>query len=603
MEGGSSIMKRIAGRDNPQVLVDAQSNPVNVDKRSLTTIIDAQSGLLDHPVKSTMIQKEDNQTNKDSSLIGTVTSLLKPLSGNSDVPPTLTSVNGYRLGDATHCLNINGYPVVSDGILFEKQQTFNRSKIVERAVHACGSGAFGYFEVTHDVSSLCKADFLSKVGKITPVMIRFSTTTYGREFPDSARNPRGIAMKFYTDEGNYDILSINFPVFFVRDPIQGPDVIRSQQRNPNNFRVNWDATLDFMSLVPEGMLGNTWYWSDHGTPVGWRHMDAFPIHTFKWVNSQNEHVYIRYKFSTTQGVKNFTDAEAIRMCGEDPDYAKRDLWQHLDNGGTHEFKCQIQMMDENDIKKITDFDPFDATKIWPEDRYPLIEFGRLVLDRNPENYHRDVEQVAFSPGSLVPGIEPSPDALLQFRMFLYRDAQLYRLGVNLHQIPVNCPFMTRQHHPSVRDGRLRCDANGGVEPNYYPNSFSQPPHARPDLTCNEKPVPLQGHLARKSHSCHENQLPPDAEYVQARQFYLHGLNHAQRANLYHNIAKIFPAVSRLDIKLRFLVACYKVHPDYVRGILALYNEITFQQVEQAAMKLQDKHTVDRTNGYEPYDLS
>ena len=269
MEGGASIMKRIAGRDHPQVLVDAQSSPVNLDKRSLTTIIDAQSGQLDHPVKSTLISGDDKQPSKDSSLIDKVSAILNPSSSStSDIPPTLTSVNGYRLGDVTHCLHINGYPIVSDGILFEKQQTFNRSKIVERAVHACGSGAFGYFKVTRDVSSLCKADFLSEVGKITPVFIRFSTTTYGREYPDSARNPRGIAMRFYTDEGNYDILSINFPVFFVRDPAQGPDVIRSQQRNPNNFRVNLDATFDFMSLVPESMLANTWFWSDHGTPVG-----------------------------------------------------------------------------------------------------------------------------------------------------------------------------------------------------------------------------------------------------------------------------------------------------------------------------------------------
>jgi len=268
MESGSSIMKRIAGRDRPQVLVDAQSNPVNIDKRSLTTIIDSQSGQLDHPVKSNMVQGEKDQTEKDASLLDKVSSILSPLSSNNDLPPTLTSVNGYRLGDVSHCLNIGGYPVVSDGILFEKQQTFNRSKIVERAVHACGSGAFGYFEVTRDVSSICKADFLSKIGKKTPVMVRFSTTTYGREFPDSARNPRGIAMKFYTDEGNYDILSVNFPVFFVRDPTQGPDLIRSQQRNPNNFRVNLDATFDFMSLVPESMLANTWFWSDHGTPVG-----------------------------------------------------------------------------------------------------------------------------------------------------------------------------------------------------------------------------------------------------------------------------------------------------------------------------------------------
>lgn len=264
-------MKRIAGRDHPQILVDAQSNPVNVDKRSLTSIIDAQSGKFDNLTKSTMTQPGEPSSSSESSLLDKVAAIISPLTStttSSDVPPTLTSVNGYRLGDVTHSLNIGGYPVVSDGIIFEKQQTFNRSKLVERAVHACGSGAFGYFEVTHDFSSLCKADFLSKVGKKTPVMVRFSTTTYGREYPDSARNPRGIAVKFYTDEGNYDVLSVNFPVFFVRDPALGPDVIRSQQRNPNNFRINWDATLDFMSLLPESMLAGTWFWSDHGTPYG-----------------------------------------------------------------------------------------------------------------------------------------------------------------------------------------------------------------------------------------------------------------------------------------------------------------------------------------------
>lgn len=260
-------MQRIAGRKHPQVLVDAGGNPVNVDKRSLTTIIDAQSGQLNHPVRSNMVQGGEAESGEKKGLLEKVSSAIDSITA-STAPPTLTSVNGYRLGDVTHCLNINGYPVVSDGILFEKQQTFNRSKIPERAVHACGSGAFGYFEVTRDVSSFCKAGFLSKVGQVTPVFIRFSTTTYGREFPDSARNPRGIAIRFYTEEGNYDILSINFPVFFVRDPTQGPDVIRSQQRNPNNFRVNLDATFDFMSLVPESMLANTWFWSNHGTPVG-----------------------------------------------------------------------------------------------------------------------------------------------------------------------------------------------------------------------------------------------------------------------------------------------------------------------------------------------
>ncbi|CAF1220189.1 unnamed protein product, partial [Didymodactylos carnosus] len=401
----------------------------------------------------------------------------------------MTSVNGYRIGDALHCLNINGYPVVSDGILMEKQQTFNRSKIVERAVHACGSGAFGYFECTQDMTPYCKATFLSEVGKQTPILCRFSTVTYGREFPDSARNPRGLALKFYTDDGNYDVLCVNFPAFFVRDPTQGPDVIRSQQRNPHNFRVNFDAVFDFMSLVPESMLANTWFWSDHGTPVG------------------------RLKL-TAPSEKNFSNPEAIRMMGEDPDYAKRDLWQHIDNGGNSEWKCYVQMATEQELGKFTKYDPFDATKAWMEEDFPLREFGRFIVDRNPENYHRDVEQVAFSPGSLVPGIETSPDPLLQFRCFLYRDAQLYRLGVNFHQIPVNCPFMTKQFHPLSRDGKLRTDSNGGVEPNYNPNSFSMPPHARPDLSCNEVPQAVNGWLARQSHSKHETQLNPDAEYQQ-----------------------------------------------------------------------------------------
>lgn len=203
---------------------------------------------------------------------------------------------------------------------------------------------------------------------------------------------------------------------------------------------------------------------------------------------------------------------------------------------------------------------------------------------------------------MVPGIEPSADALLQFRCFLYRDAQLYRLGVNFHQIPVNCPFMTRQYHPATRDGRLRADANGGVEANIYPNSFSQPAHARPDLTCNEKPQPLQGFLSRKSHSRHETELSVDNEYAQARQFYLHGLSQNERTHLHANIAKAFRSVSRIEVKLRFLVACYKTHPDYARGILQLYDEITFGQVEQCAKTLDNKHTVDRANGYEPYGL-
>ncbi|CAF1147947.1 unnamed protein product [Rotaria sordida] len=506
--------------------------------------------------------------------------------------PVLTSVNGYPIGDIMHCLQISGYPVVSDGILMEQQQLFNREKVVERAAHACGSGAFGYFEVTKDMTKYCKAKFLSAIGKKTPIFCRFSTVTYGRDYPDSARNPRGLALKFYTEDGNYDILCINFPVFFVRDPLMGSNLIYSQRRDPNNFCEPWNSTFDFMSLVPESMLANTWFWSDHGTPAGWRNMNGYACHTFKWC---------------VAGVKNFTCSKSIRMCGEDPEYAKRDLKEFIDQGNECEWKCYIQFMTEDDVNNAK-FDPFDATKMWCEDEYQLHEFGRFVLNRNPTNYHTYVEQAAFSPGSLVPGIEISPDPLLQFRCFLYRDAQMYRLGANFHQIPVNCPFMVKNHHPLLAcDGRLRYDSNGGETPKYYPTCYDE-------FECNismynEQPQPINGWLSRKSSSKHEQQLPIDDEYKQARYFYFNGLNDQERKNLYSNIVYGFKYVKRRDIKMRFLICCYKVHEDYAKGICdEMTNQqdqsgIDFQQVQKIANEqFAGRHTVDLLNGYIPYPL-
>lgn len=524
---------------------------------------------------------------------------------NTAPTPVMTSNFGMPMQDPTNCYNINGHPIVSDTTLLEKQQTFNRAKITERAVHACGSGAFGYFEVTNDLSHLCKAKFMSKVGHKTPMFGRFSTVTYGREFPDSARNPRGLAWKLYTEEGNYDILTVNFPTFFVRDPTMGPDLIRSQQRNPNNFQVSLDSTFDFMSLVPESALTNLWFWSDHGHPVGWRMMDSYPIHTFRWVNAANEGVWVRYIIRADAGIKNFTWPEAVKMCGEDPDFAKRDLWQWIDQGNEATWTWYVQTMTDEQASSYY-VDPFDATKRWNEADCPLLELGKIHMNRNPENYHRDVEQAAFSPGRLVPGIEPSPDALLQFRCILYMDAQFYRLGVNYHQIPVNCPFMTKSYHPPNRDGAMRVDSNGGVEPHYFPNSATVPPPAMPvSEHANWTIKHIQGVMGRQSHS--RSAANPTEEYIQATEFFERDMIDQDRTNLINNIAVGLSRVTRSDIKARFLIQMFKVSPILATGIINQLmvhdpkaQDITTEKIADLSASM--IHPSDPQNSYAPMPM-
>ena len=613
MESVNSIIRRLTARDGPQMTVDGAGHPMSWAASSMR-----QQGLVSKSDAAGLTSQRDSadggassKTSATSSLASSAGQMVSGMAssvhaalttstaGNNgggastvgEKPvPIMTSNFGFPMPDPTHCLNIGGHPVVSDTTLFEKQQTFNRAKIVERAVHACGSGAFGYFEVTHDLSHLCKAAFMSEVGKKTPLFARFSTVTYGKEFPDSARNPRGLAWKLYTEEGNYDMLTVNFPSFFVRDPTMGPDNIRSQQRHPSSFRVDFDATFDFMSLVPESQLTNLWYWSDHGHPVGWRYMDSFPIHTFRWVNAQGEGVYVRYKIVSKQGIKNFTWDEAVRMCGEDPDFAKRDLWQHIEDGGAAEWTWMVQTMTDDQAAKYY-VDPFDATKRWNDADCPPQPLGRIVINRNPENYHRDVEQAAFSPGRLVPGIEPSPDALLQWRLVFYNDAQIYRLGVNYHQIPVNCPFLAKQYHPPNRDGQMRVDSNGGAEAHYFPNSFTNPPAPQPDQARAGWTVRhIQGALARTSHS--RSAAKPDDEYIQAREFFLQDMTEQDRMNLFRNTAIPLAKVTKVDIVARYLIGMHKVHPTLAAGIFNAYHPIVAQSKDPHAPAAQ-KLTLDR----------
>lgn len=389
-----------------------------------------------------------------------------------------------------------------------------------------------------------KADFLSSIGEKTPVFVRFSTVTFGREFPDEGRNPRGFAIKFYTMEGNYDIVGLNFPVFFCRDPIQGPDVIRSQYRNPKNFLLDYDALFDLLANTPEANHAGLMFFSDHGTPQGWRNNHGYGCHTFKWVNKERKFVYVKYHFVARGGQKQFTDDEAVRMCGEDPDYSKRDLWDAVERGDPIEWTACVQVMqpEEADPDKLG-FDPFDVTKVWPRDQFPMHEFGRLVLNKNPENFHRDVEQAAFSPGSMVPGIEDSPDPLLQFRMFFYRDAQYHRIGVNLHQIPVNCPFMAKSYASLNFDGPMRTDANHAGNKQYAPNSFAH--KFRPDTA--EAPFVVNDSVvSRKSHFWHEGKKN---DYDQATQLWTRVMTQQQRDNTCHNTAKYLRLVRYPEIQV------------------------------------------------------
>ncbi|PVG01719.1 catalase [Serendipita vermifera] len=511
-----------------------------------------------------------------------------------DDSPFYTSNFGQPLPDSRHSLNIGGIPYQGDAYLLEKQQAFDRSKIQERIVHPCGSSAFGYFQVTNDVSHLTKAA-LFQPGKKTPAYTRFSTVTYGREYPDSARNPRGFAVKFYTEDGNYDLVGLNFPVFFVREPFMGPDNIRSQQRNPRNFLIDFNAWFDFLGNVPESIHAGTMLLSDHATPVGWRFFNAYGCHTFTWVNSENKHVFVKYHWicNNEDGAKQFANEEAILMCGKDPDFAKRDLWNHIEKGGTAEWTMKVQVMEPEDVSKL-EFDPFDVTKVWPRSKYPMMEVGKLVLNRNPEDYHRDVEQAAFSPGSLVPGIQLSPDSLLQWRAFFYRDAQYHRLqSANIHQIPVNCPFMAKFHSPDNFAGAMRTDANTGGKPAYFPNSYhntkpttSGTPGFLPAVT--EAPMQVGDNvISRKGHHRHEGS---PSEYNQVRELVLRVMNPEKRSNLFKNTATYLQLAEPL-VQKNYLIQLYAVHPDYALGVIDFMSEQTGYTLEEIEKGAKTAHLV------------
>ncbi|MDB5151682.1 MAG: catalase [Mucilaginibacter sp.] len=403
----------------------------------------------------------------------------------------LTTASGipYYHHEDTQSAGERGPLLIQDFILHEKMAHFNRERIPERIVHAKGSAAYGTFTVTHDITRFTKAKLFQEIGKQTRVMLRMSTVGGEKGSADTERDPRGFALKFYTEDGNWDLVGNNTPIFFIKDPKKFSDFIHTQKRDPYTNCKSATNVWDFFSLNPESLHQVMFLMSDRGTPYGYRHMHGFGSHTFSMINSDNKRVFVKFHFKTQQGIKNFTAAEADQMRMTDPDFAQRDLLNAIDSGNFPKWTMKIQVMTEEQ-SKTHEFNPFDLTKTWSQKDYPLIEVGTLELNANPQNYFAEVEQAAFAPAHIVDGIGYSPDKMLQGRILSYPDAQRYRLGANYEQIPVNrCPFMVNNYQ---RDGQMRVDGNGGAAPNYFPNSFDD---IRPDESYIRPAEPIENPVA------------------------------------------------------------------------------------------------------------
>ena len=468
---------------------------------------------------------------------------------------TLTTNFGKPVDDDQNTMTAGspGPSLIQDIHLVEKLAHFDRERIPERVVHAKGAGAHGYFEVTHDVTQYTRAKFLSEVGKRTEVFVRFSTVGGERGSADSARDPRGFAVKFYTEEGNYDMVGNNTPVFFIRDPLKFPDFIHTQKRDPATNLKDPDMFWDFLSLTPESIHQVTILFSDRGTPRGFRHMNGYSGHTFMWYNDKGEYVWVKLHFKTDQGIQNLTREEAARLAGEDPDQATRDLYRAIERGEYPSWTVSAQIMTPEQVEKDR-FDSFDITTVWPHGDAPLHPVGRLVLNRNPENYFADVEQAAFSPGDLVPGIAPSPDKLLQGRLFSYHDTHRHRLGPNYHLLPVNAAKAATVK-TYQRDGSMRFAADD-VGPNYYPNTFGGP---EPDPRAVEPPFKVSGMAARHPYT------HPNDDFVQPGDLYRKVMTDQDRDHLIGNIVAHLGGAQK-RIQLRQTALFYKADSEYGRRV-------------------------------------
>ncbi|MEE9405019.1 MAG: catalase [Algisphaera sp.] len=398
----------------------------------------------------------------------------------------LTTAEGRPVGDFQNSLTAGprGPLLMQDVHLLEAMQHFNRERIPERVVHAKGSGAYGTFTVTHDITKYTKAALFAKIGKKTDMIVRFSTVAGERGAADAERDVRGFSLKFYTEEGNWDLVGNNTPVFFIRDAFKFANFIHTQKRDPKTNLRDDDMQWDFWSQCPESLHQVTYLMGDRGRPATLRNMNGYGSHTYSMVNTNNERVWVKFHFKTNQGIKNLHDAESADLIGRDRESHQRDLFEAIDKGAFPSWTLKVQVMTQTQAEGFR-WNPFDLTKVWPHAEFPLIEVGQMELNRNPENYFAEVEQAAFSPSSMVPGIEPSPDKMLQARLMSYADAHRYRIGNNYQQLPVNkpkCPFANYQ-----RDGQMATAQDYGSRPNYYPNTREE---VADDTAYNECPMPL-----------------------------------------------------------------------------------------------------------------
>ncbi len=468
----------------------------------------------------------------------------------------LTTSQGKAVGDDQHSLTAGGRgPILMQDIhLLDKLAHFDRERIPERIVHAKGAGAYGVFEVTDDVTKYTRAHFLGEVGRKTEVFTRFSTVGGEKGSADSERDPRGFAVKFYTEEGNYDFVGNNTPVFFIRDPLKFPDFIHTQKRHPATNCKDPNMFWDFLSLTPESIHQVTVLFSDRGIPASYRNINGYSGHTFMWYRDKKEYYWVKIHFKTEQGIKTLTREEAGRLAGEDPDHATRDLYNAIAQGDFPIWRVYAQIMPPEDAATYR-YDVFDITKVWPHGDYPLIPVGRMMLNRNPENYFADVEQAAFSPGNLVPGIAPSPDKMLQGRLFSYYDTHRHRLGPNYHLIPVNAPKNAAEQS-NQRDGMMRTDDNGGGMPHYYPNTQGGP---EPDAQFDEPPLPITGDADRYEYT------HPNSDFEQAGTLYSRVMTDTDREHLIGNlVAHLGNAQKRLQLRQTALF--YLADEEYGRRV-------------------------------------
>lgn len=465
----------------------------------------------------------------------------------------LTNDFGNIVADNQNSLSAGpkGPLLLQDYILLEKLAHQNRERIPERVVHAKGSGAYGELKITADISQFTKAKVLQK-GEVTPLFLRFSTVAGESGAADAERDVRGFAIKFYTKEGNWDLVGNNTPTFFIRDPYKFPDFIHTQKRDPRTNLRNANAAWDFWTLCPEALHQITILMSDRGIPASYRHMHGFGSHTYSLINDKGERFWVKFHFKTQQGIKNLTNKEAEEIIAKDRESHQRDLYNSIEKGDFPKWTFQVQILPENEVDKLG-FNPFDLTKVWPHSIVPLMDIGEMILNKNPQNYFNEVEQAAFSPSNIVPGIGFSPDKMLQGRIFSYPDAHRYRVGTNYHLLPIN--RVRSEVNTYNVAGAMNFDEYKNKSAYYEPNSYDDSP--KEDKNYLEPDLNLEAAAQRYA--------PLDNDFYTQPKALFDIMNDSQKEQLFNNIASSMEGVEQKIID-KALMHFEKISKEYAEGV-------------------------------------